>query len=131
MEKTIQKMKESGLFDSMVDNILHHGMPKDAVDFAIDQVCQIDEDFEDIFLNDIHNIGLDIIWKNLCAEVEKVKSEDDVPAKVHAEVPAQAIGAITPDVFEQVLMGKLTDVVISKCEGMMDAIIADVLKNNK
>ena len=132
MEKTIQKMKESGLFDSIVDNILHHGMPKDAVDFAIDQVCQIDRDFEDIFFNDIHNIGLDIIWKTLCAEVEKRKSEDDgQKEEAPAETPAQAIGGLPTGDFEQLLMGKVADMIIRKCEDMIDEIFADVLKNNK
>ena len=72
MEKTIQMMKESGLFDSLVENILKKDMPKDAVAVAIDHVCEIDENFEDTFFNDLHELGLCIIWKELCFEAEEV-----------------------------------------------------------
>jgi len=72
MEKTIQMMKESGLFDSLVQNIVFNGMSKDAVAVAIDKVCEIDENFEDTFFNDLHELGLCIIWKELCFEAEKL-----------------------------------------------------------
>lgn len=72
MEKTIEMMKKSGLFDSLVQNILTKNMPKDAVAVAIDHVCEIDENFEDTFFNDLHELGLCIIWKELCAEAEEV-----------------------------------------------------------
>ena len=101
MEKTIQMMKESGLFDSLVKNILTKNMPKEAVAVALDTICEMDENFEDTFFNDIHTIGLNIIWKELCSEVAKRKGED------------------------------LKKMVLAKCECMIDDIFADVMKNNK
>lgn len=90
MEKTIQMMKETGLFDSLVENILKKDMPKDAVAVAIDVVCTADENFEDTFFNDIHNIGLNIIWKELCheanmrfeAEEQKQENIEDLLKKI-------------------------------------------------
>jgi hypothetical protein len=76
MEKTIQMMKESGLFDSLVDNILHKDMPKEAVAVAIDHVCELEETFEDTFFNDLHELGMCIIWKELCDAVAVRKEED-------------------------------------------------------
>ena len=72
MEKTIQMMKENGLFDSLVQNILTKQMPKDAVAVALNAVCEADENFEDTFFNDLHELGLCIIWKELCFEAEKL-----------------------------------------------------------
>lgn len=77
MEKTIQMMKETGLFDSLVDNILKKGMPKNAVADALDHICEMDNNFEDTFFNDLHEIGLNIIWKELCFAVE-VKNEENL-----------------------------------------------------
>lgn len=87
MDKTIKMMKESGLFDSLVKNILKKGMSKDAVALALDAVCEADENFEYTFLNDIHEIGLNIIWKELCygAEVyreEKQETVEDLLKKI-------------------------------------------------
>jgi hypothetical protein len=76
MDKTIKMMKESGLFDSLVDNILKKGMSKDAVALALDAVFEADENLEYTFLNDIHEIGLNIIWKELCYGVEVYKEEN-------------------------------------------------------
>lgn len=76
MEKTIKMMKESGLFDSLVENILKKDMPKEAVEYAIDEICTIDENFENCFFTDIHSIGLNVIWEGLCIEAEKRKVED-------------------------------------------------------
>jgi hypothetical protein len=76
MEKTIQKMKDTGLFDSLIENILKKDMPEDAVSFALDEICAMDENFEEIFFNDLHEVGLDIIWNELCWEAEMRKVED-------------------------------------------------------
>lgn len=82
MKKTIQMMKDNGLFESLVQNILTKGMPKDAVAVALDTVCEADENFENTFFNDIHEIGVSIIWKELCSEVAKRKVEDLKELKV-------------------------------------------------
>ena len=76
MEKTIQLMKESGLFDSLVDNMLTKGMPKDAVAVALDAVCSRDEHFEDTFFNDLHEIGMQIIWNELCFSADIRREEN-------------------------------------------------------
>lgn len=76
MEKTIQMMKENGLFDSVVQNIMFNGVTKEAVSIALDRLCELDENFEDTFFNDIHTIGLNVIWEGLCVEAEKRKIED-------------------------------------------------------
>ena len=76
MDKTIQMMKESGLFDSLVENILKKGMSKDAVALALDAVFEADENLEYTFLNDIHEIGLNIIWKELCYGAEIYREEN-------------------------------------------------------
>ena len=75
MEKTIQMMKDSGMFDSLVDNILKKDMPKEAVAMALDVICEDDENFETTFFNDLHELGLNVIWKNLCFEAEKRKAD--------------------------------------------------------
>ena len=76
MEKTIQMMKENGLFDSVVQNIMFNGVTKEAVSIALDRLCEMDENFEDTFFNDINTIGLNVIWEALCIEAEKRKVED-------------------------------------------------------
>ena len=68
MKKTLDMMKKNGLFDSLVENIMKKDMPKEAVAVAIDHVCELDEDFEHTFFNDIHNFGIDIIWDALSCE---------------------------------------------------------------
>lgn len=128
MEKTIQMMKESGLFDSLVDNILKKDMPKEAVEFALDKICEMDENFEDTFFNDLHELGVSIIWKELCSEVEKRKGED---LKKQESAEQEIHHVINPDNFEQVLINRAIDVVIRKVENMVDEIFADVMKNNK
>ena len=84
MEKTIQLMKESGLFDSLVDNILKKDMPKDAVAVALDAVCSRDGNFEDTFFNDMHELAMCIIWKELCWGAE-VRREEDLVKKQESE----------------------------------------------
>jgi hypothetical protein len=69
MEKTIQMMKESGLFDSLVKNIHEKNMPVDAVAFAIDEICTMDENFEDTFFNEMHSMAMEIIWGELMTAV--------------------------------------------------------------
>jgi hypothetical protein len=76
MEKTIQMMKKNGLFDGLVHEIMIHGMPKDAIANILDEVCCADGNFEDTFFNDLHELGMSIIWKELCSEAEKRKVED-------------------------------------------------------
>lgn len=76
MKKTIQMMKDNGLFESLVQNILTKDMPKEAVAVALDTVCEADENFENTFFNDIHEIGLNIIWKELCYEAERIHEAD-------------------------------------------------------
>ena len=125
MEKTIQMMKESGLFDSLVNNILTKNMPKEAVAVALDTICEMDENFEDTFFNDIHTIGLNVIWKELCSEVAKRKGE-----YMKKQETAEPHDVINPDNFEQVLMNRAIDVVVRKVENMVDEIFADILKNN-
>lgn len=127
MEKTIQMMKNHGLFDSLVQNILTKDMPKEAVAVAIDVVCTADENFEDTFFNDIHEVGLNIIWKELCSEVAKRKAED---LKKQETAEPESHDVINPDNFEQVLMNRAVDVVVRKLEDMVDEIFADILKNN-
>ena len=128
MEKTIQMMKESGLFDSLVDNILKKDMPKEAVEFALDKICEMDENFEDTFFNDLHELGVSIIWKELCSEVEKRKGED---LKKQESAEQEIHHVINPDNFEQVLINRAIDVVIRKVENIVDEIFADVMKKNK
>lgn len=128
MEKTIQMMKKSGLFDSLVHDILTKDMPKDAVAVAINVVCTADENFEDTFFNDIHNIGLNVIWDALCAEAEKRKVED---VKKQETAEPESHDVINPDNFEQVMMNRVIDVAIRKVENMLDEIFADIMKNNK
>ena len=65
MEKTIQLMKESGLFDSLVRNICEKDMPVEAVAVALDHVCELDMNFEDTFFHDMHDIAMGIIWDEL------------------------------------------------------------------
>lgn len=69
MEKTIQMMKDSGLFDSLVQNIHEKDMPKEAVAVAIDHVCEIDENFEHTFFNEMHDMVMEIIWGELMTAV--------------------------------------------------------------
>ena len=76
MDKTIQMMKDCGMFDSMVRNIMFCDMSKDAVAGVIDKVCEHDENFEDVFFNDLHEIGMDAIWGELTFEVTKRKAQD-------------------------------------------------------
>ena len=76
MEKTIQLMKEIGLFDSLVDNILTKHMSKDAVAITLDHVCEADENFENTFFDDLHEHGMNIIWKELCYGAEVRREED-------------------------------------------------------
>lgn len=78
MEKTIQMMKESGLFDSLVQNIHEKDMPIEAVAVAIDHVCTLDENFEDTFFNDIHNLGIRIIWDGLMTAVNNLPERTEV-----------------------------------------------------
>lgn len=77
MKKTIQMMKNNGLFDSMVHNIMTNRMSKNAVADILDEVCVQDETFEDTFFNDIHDLGLNIIWKELCAEADNRYYEEE------------------------------------------------------
>lgn len=77
MEKTIQMMKKSGLFDSLVQNIHEKDMPKEALAVAIDSVCELDENFEDIFFNDIHELGLHIIWGELMMVVDTLPDKPE------------------------------------------------------
>lgn len=72
MEKTIKLMKYNGLFDILVDNILHKHMNKEDVAVALDSICEADENFENTFFNDFHELGLNVIWKELCAKAEDV-----------------------------------------------------------
>ena len=72
MEKTIQMMKDNGLFHSFVKQMTTHGASKEALAVVIDNVCEIDENFEDTFFNDLHDLGLCIIWKELCAEATRI-----------------------------------------------------------
>lgn len=84
MEKTLKLMKSSGLFDSLVDNMVHHDMDQEAVDVALCAVMDIDPDFEDTFLNDVHQMAVDAIWKELCAgasEMEKMEALNKVDPK--------------------------------------------------
>ena len=71
MEKTILMMKEVGMFDTLVQNMLSNGMSKEAVAVALDSACEMDENFECTYFNDLHEIGLNIIWDALCFEAEK------------------------------------------------------------
>ena len=75
MKKTLQMMKESGLLDYLVDDILSHGMPEEALPYALDTMCEVDENFEDVFLADLREIGHEIIWSELCFEANKRKEE--------------------------------------------------------
>lgn len=75
MKKTLDMMKKSGLFDSLVENIMKKDMPKEAVAVAIDHVCELDENFEHTFFNDIHNFGVDIIWNELNSEASMKKTQ--------------------------------------------------------
>lgn len=75
MKKTLDMMKKSGLFDSLVDNIIHKDMPKEAFAVALDHVCELDENFEHTFFNDIHNMGLEIIWNELNSEASMKKTQ--------------------------------------------------------
>lgn len=76
MKKTLDMMKKSGLFDSLVENIMKKDMPKEAVAVAIDHVCELDENFEHTFFNDIHNFGVDIIWNELSLEASCRMNDD-------------------------------------------------------
>jgi hypothetical protein len=69
MEKTIQLMKESGLFDSLVQNIHKKGMPIDAVALALDHVCELDVNFEDTFFNEMHDMAMEVIMSELMTAV--------------------------------------------------------------
>ena len=69
MEKTIQLMKERGLFDSLVENILKKEMPKEVVAHAIDYVCELDNTFEDTFFNEMHDMAMEAIWAELMTAV--------------------------------------------------------------
>ena len=80
MEKTIQMMKKNGLFDSLVHEIMNHGMSKDAVAVILDEICHADVNFEDTFFNDIHELGLNIIMKELCFEADIIH-EAELEAK--------------------------------------------------
>lgn len=126
MEKTIQMMKESGLFDSLVENILTKNMPKEAVAVALDSICEMDENFEDTFFNDIHTIGLNVIWEGLCVEAEKRKGAD-----LKKQETVEPHNVSNPSNFEQILFNRFADMVLAKCECMIDDIFADVMKNNK
>ena len=72
MEKTIQMMKDNGLFHSFVKQMTTHGSTKEALAVVIDNVCEIDENFEETFFNDLHELGLCIIWEELRAEANRV-----------------------------------------------------------
>lgn len=126
MEKTIQMMKDNGLFDSLVQNILTKDIPEEAVAVAIDVVCTADENFEDTFFNDIHEVGLNIIWKELCSEVAKRKGED-----LKKQETVEPHNVSNPNNFEQILFNRFADMILAKCECMIDDIFADVMKNNK
>lgn len=76
MEKTIRMMKKNGLFDNTVHEILEHDLPKEVFASAIDRVCEFDENFEDTFFNDLHELGLCIIWKELCAEANRIREAE-------------------------------------------------------
>ena len=69
MEKTIQLMKESGLFDCLVKNIHEKGMPADAVAVALDHVCDLDMNFEDTFFNEMHEMAMEVIMSELMTAV--------------------------------------------------------------
>jgi hypothetical protein len=90
MEKTIQMMKKNGLFDGLVHEIMSHDMPKCAVADILDEICCADGNFEDTFFNDLHELGLSIVWKELCheatirheAEAQKQETIEDLLKKV-------------------------------------------------
>lgn len=127
MEKTIQRMKDSGLFDSLVKNIFFKDMPKEAVAVALDSICEVDEDFENTFFSDLHELGMGVIWDALCCGVESFQE-----AKNTEQVQEQKTDVvITPDNFEQVLFNKMFDVVIRKFESMIDEIVANALRTNE
>lgn len=75
MKKTLQMMKEIGLLDSLVHDIMFADMPKEHLPCVLDAFCKVDENFEDAFLNDIREIGHEIIWSELCFEANKRKEE--------------------------------------------------------
>ena len=123
MDKTIQMMKRSGLFDSLVKNIHRNDMPIDAVAEAIDNICTIDENFEDTFFNDMHELAMGIIWGELMTAVNCLPTKGE-----QKEEPKYKVNF---DNFEQVLMDKAVQMAMKKLEDLLDATIADVMKNNK
>lgn len=123
MEKTIKMMKESGLFDSLVQNIYEEDMPKEAVAVALDEVCAMDENFETTLYSELHDLGLSIIWKELMTAVNCLPTKPEQKQEDKYE--------FNPADFEQVLMDKMVNVAMKKFEDLIDAIITDALKNNK
>lgn len=130
MEKTIQLMKESGLFDSLVKNIHEKDMSIDAVALALDNVCAVDENFEDTFFNDMHKLAMDIIWGELMTTVNCLPT---IPTK--GEQKRETKHEVNFEDLEKDLMKMTMDITMRKFSGLIEDLIdkalADAMKNNK
>ena len=126
MEKTIQLMKESGLFDSLVQNIREKDMPVEAVTVTLDHVCELDNNFEDTFFNEMHNMAMETIMSELMTAVNCLPT---IPTK--GDLKQGDKYEVNFDNFEQVLMDKTVQMFMKKIEDLFDETIANALKNHK
>lgn len=123
MQKTIEVMKKTGLFDSLVCQMANKEMPKEAVFMGIDAVCHIDEDFADTFFEDVHDLGMGIIYEALQEAVQelKVKYNKDVEDLKKA---VQEQDAVTQEAPDKDFQKKVEEMMLDKVGNFIDAILA-------
>lgn len=80
MENVIRMLKENGFFDTTVKNI-RRGMKKDMMEDILCLFLQDDQSLEDQWIEDIHKLGVETLWKALqdaVQEQEAVEALNDV-----------------------------------------------------
>lgn len=80
MKKTIEMLKQNGFFQTTVDNV-RRGMSKDVMEDVLTIILLADEDFEHQWVDDVHKLGIEALWKAVQEEVEEqeaVEALDDV-----------------------------------------------------
>lgn len=122
MEKTIRMLKDKGIFDAVVKGV-RKGMKKEAVEGFLMLMLHADEELQDQWIDDVHKLGLDTVWKTA---QDAVKEQEALEALNDVDIDAlyeKATGH-RPDQEQEedcdldVLIGK---VIMSVCK--------DVIKN--
>lgn len=86
IEKTLEHLKEHHAYDSLKKMVRKNS--REAFDIAIDLTTMIDDEFLEIFWNELEAVGHDLLWEAVLAEVGEQETVEDKIRRLEEEIKA-------------------------------------------